>query len=61
MRKSSPAPLASACDFWKARCREILHGGFGEGRREKARKGPRQPPIPLGKGAVRKGPRLETT
>ena len=27
--------LWGACDFWKARCRENLQGGFGEGWMEK--------------------------
>ena len=64
MRKSSLIPLPRACRYWKARCRESLHGGFGEGRMEKARKGPRQPPIPLGKGVTekaREGPRRYPT
>src|SRR5215470_8230959 len=46
--RSIPASIAWC--FWKARCRENLHVGFGEGRREKGCLSvPRSPPIPLGK------------
>jgi len=49
MRKSSLIPLPSACGFWKAHCRESLHGG-----KRTALSVPRQPPIPLGGGQTEK-------